>query len=68
MKQQVEGGDTSTIGVVVSAGAHPVFANIGGDRWLRYVAIPARWKVPSGLRQAPFNPWGVGSGQCVINC
>ena len=25
------------------------------------------WKVPSGLRQAPFNPWGVGSGQCVIN-
>lgn len=65
VKQQVEGGDTSTIGVVL-AGAHSVFANIGGDRWLRYVAIPSL-EGPMGVRQAPFNPWGVGSGQCVIN-
>ena len=65
VKQQVEGGDTSTIGVVL-AGAHSVFANIGGDRWLKYVAIPSL-EGPMGVRQAPFNPWGVGSGQCVIN-
>ena len=65
IKQQVEGGDAPTIGVVIS-GAHPNFANIGGDRWLKYVAVPSL-EGPSGLRQAPFNPWGVGSGQCVIN-
>ena len=65
IKQQVEGGDAPTIGVVIS-GAHPNFANIGGDRWKKYVAVPSL-EGPSGLRQAPFNPWGVGSGQCVIN-
>ena len=65
VKQQVEGGDESTIGVVL-AGAHSVFSNIGGDRWLKYVAIPSL-EGPMGVRQAPFNPWGVGSGQCVIN-
>ena len=65
IKQQVEGGDAPTIGVVIS-GAHPNFANIGGDRWLKYVAVPSL-EGPTGLRQAPFNPWGVGSGQCVIN-
>ncbi len=65
IKQQVEGGDAPTIGVVIS-GAHPNFANIGGERWKKYVAVPSL-EGPSGLRQAPFNPWGVGSGQCVIN-
>jgi len=65
VKQQVEGGDASTIGVVL-AGAHSVFANIGGDRWQRYVAIPPL-EGPMGVRQSPYNPWGVGSGQCVIN-
>ena len=65
IKQQVEGGDASTIGVVIS-GAHPNFANIGGDRWIKYVAVPSL-EGPMGVRQAPFNPWGVGSGQCVIN-
>ena len=65
IKQQVEGGDAPTIGVVIS-GAHPNFANIGGDRWQKYVAVPSL-EGPSGLRQAPFNPWGVGSGQCTIN-
>ena len=65
VKQQVEGGDASTIGVVL-AGAHPVFSNIGGNRWFRYVALPSL-EGPTGMRQAPFNPWGVGSGQCVIN-
>jgi putative aldouronate transport system substrate-binding protein len=65
IKQQVEGGDAPTIGVVIS-GAHPNFANIGGDRWKKYVAVPSL-EGPTGLRQAPFNPWGVGSGQCVIN-
>ena len=65
IKQQVEGGDAPTIGVVI-AGAHSNFSNIGGDRWIKYVAVPSL-EGPSGLRQAPFNPWGVGSGQCVIN-
>jgi len=65
IKQQVEGGDAPTIGVVIS-GAHPNFANIGGDRWIKYVAVPAL-EGPTGLRQAPFNPWGVGSGQCTIS-
>ncbi len=65
VKQQVEGGDAPTIGVVI-AGAHSNFSNIGGDRWKKYVAVPSL-EGPSGLRQAPFNPWGVGSGQCVIN-
>ena len=65
IKQQVEGGDESTIGVVI-AGAHSNFANIGGDRWIKYVAVPAL-EGPTGLRQVPFNPWGVGSGQCTIN-
>ena len=65
VKQQVEGGDASSIGVVL-AGAHSVFSNIGGDRWNRYVAIPPL-EGPMGVRQAPFNPWGVGSGQCVIS-
>lgn len=65
IKQQVEGGDASTIGVVIS-GAHPNFANIGGDRWIKYVAVPSL-EGPTGLRQAPFNPWGVSSGQCIIN-
>ena len=40
IKQQVEGGDAPTIGVVIS-GAHPNFANIGGDRWIKYVAVPS---------------------------
>ena len=65
IKQQVEGGDAPTIGVVIS-GAHPNFANIGGDRWKKYIAVPSL-EGPTGLRQAPFNPWGVGSGQCTIN-
>ena len=65
IKQQVEGGDAPTIGVVI-AGAHSNFSNIGGDRWIKYVAVPSLIG-PSGLQQAPFNPWGVGSGQCVIN-
>ena len=65
IKQQVEGGDAPTIGVVIS-GAHPNFANIGGDRWIKYVAVPSL-EGPTGLRQAPFNPWGVASGQCTIN-
>ncbi len=65
IKQQVEGGDAPTIGVVIS-GAHPNFANIGGERWLKYVAVPSL-EGPTGLRQAPFNPWGVGSGQCTIS-
>ena len=65
VKQLVEGGDESAVGVVL-AGAHSVFANIGGDRWQRYVAVPPL-EGPSGLRQSPFNPWGVGSGQCVIS-
>ena len=65
IKQQVEGGDAPTIGVVIS-GAHPNFANIGGDRWKKYVAVPSL-EGPTGLRQAPFNPWGVGSGACVID-
>jgi putative aldouronate transport system substrate-binding protein len=65
VKQQVEGGEESTIGVVI-AGAPANFANIGGDRWQSYVAIPPL-EGPTGLRQSPFNPWGVGSGQCVIS-
>ncbi len=65
LKQQIEGGDAPTIGVVLAGGA-PVFANIGGERWLSYVAIPSL-EGPMGVRQAPFNPWGVRSGQCVIN-
>ena len=65
IKQQVEGGDAPTVGVVI-AGAHSNFSNIGGDRWIKYVAVPSLIG-PSGLQQAPFNPWGVGSGQCVIN-
>ena len=65
VKQQIEGGDAPTIGVVL-AGAHAVFGNIGGDRWIKYVAIPSL-EGPAGIRQAPFNPWGVGSGQCVIS-
>ena len=65
VKQLVEGGDVSAIGVVLS-GAHSVFANIGGDRWQSYVAVPPL-EGPTGLRQSPYNPWGVGSGQCVIS-
>ena len=65
VKQLVEGGDASAIGVVL-AGAHSVFANIGGDRWQKYVAIPPL-EGPMGVRQSPYNPWGVGSGQCVIS-
>ena len=65
LKQQVEGGDAPSIGVVLAGGA-PVFANIGGERWPSYVAIPSL-EGPMGVRQAPFNPWGVSSGQCVIN-
>lgn len=65
MKQLVEGGDAPSIGVVL-AGAHAVFANIGGDRWQRYVAVPPL-EGPTGLKQSPYNPWGVGSGQCVIS-
>ncbi|MCY4072848.1 MAG: extracellular solute-binding protein [Chloroflexi bacterium] len=65
LKQQIEGGDAPTIGMVINGG-HPNFANIGGDRWKKYVGVPPL-EGPTGLRQMPYNPWGVGSGQCVIN-
>lgn len=65
LKQLVEGGDESVLGVVLAGGA-PVFANIGGERWQSYTAVPPL-EGPSGLRQSPYNPWGVGSGQCVIS-
>ncbi len=65
VKQLIEGGDAPSIGMVL-AGAHSVFSNIGGDRWQRYVAVPPL-EGPTGLKQAPYNPWGVGSGQCVIS-
>lgn len=64
LKQQVEGGDASSLGVIL-AGAHNQFANIGGDRWQIYTAVPPL-EGPTGLRQTPINPWGIGSGQCVI--
>ncbi len=65
LKQLVEGGDASVLGSVVAG--HPgQFAILGQERWLKYVAIPPL-EGPTGLRQSPYNPWGVGSGQCVIN-
>ena len=65
LKQLVEGGDVSVLGSVVAG--HPgQFAILGQERWLKYVAIPPL-EGPTGLRQSPYNPWGVGSGQCVIN-
>ena len=65
MKQLVEGGDAPRIGVGIG-GYQGVFANIGGPHWKKYVAIPSL-EGPTGLRQAPFAPWGVNSGRCVIN-
>ncbi len=65
LRQLVEGGDVSILGSVVAG--HPgQFAILGQERWLDYVAIPPL-EGPTGLRQSPYNPWGVGSGQCVIN-
>ncbi|MCY4145266.1 MAG: extracellular solute-binding protein [Chloroflexi bacterium] len=65
VRQQVEGGDAPTIGTVIAGGPHS-FANIGGDRWQKYVAVPAL-EGPSGLRQVPYSPWSISSGQCTIS-
>ena len=54
-----------TIGVVL-AGAHPVFANIGGDRWKKYVAVP-RWKVRLDCAKRPSIPGVSAREQCVID-
>ena len=64
LRQLVEGGDTSLIGAIPAGGPN-VFANLGEPRWHDYVAVPPL-EGPTGLRQAPFSPWGINSGQCVI--
>ena len=65
LRQQVDGGDAPTLGAVM-AGYPGIFASLGGDHWLRYNAIPPL-EGPTGLRQTPFSPWGIVSGQCVIS-
>ena len=66
LKQQVEGGDTLDDWCCACRRRirySPISAATAGCAMSRF----RRWKVPMGVRQAPFNPWGVGSGQCVIN-
>jgi putative aldouronate transport system substrate-binding protein len=64
LRQLVEGGDVPVLGTI-AAGGPPVFANISEPRWHEYTAVPPL-AGPTGLRQTPFSPWGIVSGQCVI--
>ncbi len=64
LKQLVETGDAPLAGVIPAGGPN-VFANLGEPRWQDYTAIPPL-AGPDGTRQAPYSPWGIGSGQCVI--
>lgn len=64
MRQLVENEDAELVGVVI-AGAPPVFASIAGERWHDYTVLPPL-EGPTGLRQAPYNPFGLRSGDCVI--
>ncbi|MBV7329213.1 extracellular solute-binding protein [Chloroflexi bacterium TSY] len=65
IRQLVENEEAPLVGAII-AGAPPVYASIAGERWHEYASLPPL-EGPTGLRQAPYNPYGVRSGDCVIS-
>ena len=65
IRQLVENEEAALVGFII-AGAPPVFGSIAGERWHEYTVL-APLEGPTGLRQAAYNPYGVGPGQCVIS-
>ncbi|MBO2944884.1 extracellular solute-binding protein [Paenibacillus sp. F411] len=56
VKQLVEGGEVPIVGAIPSGGPH-VFANVNGERFKDFVAIPPL-KGPSGVQQSIWDPYG----------